>query len=117
MVNCTKIKIGDIVDSGGRLYEVIYKSPKNEKCMVYGRPLLIESQADRDGRTLLEKEIEAIGQTHEDFKKYLLDIYDKWYKNNGENFEDMVERFAADDFYKAHEIAKRYLKIKNSKGD
>ena len=118
MVNYYKIKIGDIVDCNDRLYEVTYKSPEGERWVIRGRPLLIESRADWVEWTLPKEGIEAIiGQTSEDFKKYLLVVYDKGYKNSGENFEDVIERFATDDFYKAHEIAKRYLKVKNRKGD
>jgi len=112
MIDYNKIKVGDIVDSNGRLYEVTHLSPKGERWVIRGRPLLIESRADWVDWTLPKEGIEAIiGQTSEDFERYLMDLYDRDYKEDGENFEDMIERFATDGFYKAHEIAKRYLKM------
>ena len=112
MINYNKIKIGDVIESSKeKLYKVTYKSPKGERWVVRGRPLHIESRADEYEVILPLGGIErVIGQNHEDYKKYLEFIYNSYYKDDGENFEDMVERFATDDFYKAHEIAKKYLK-------
>lgn len=42
-------------------------------------------------------------------KRYLYLIYKRYPEYHDDGFDKMVERFAANDFYKAHIVAKFYL--------
>jgi hypothetical protein len=48
--------------------------------------------------------------THDQITKLLKGVYDE-YKDDFDGFEDMVNKYSTDDFYKYHYVAKAYLEM------
>jgi len=104
-----KVIPGDFIEgTDGRIYKVISKASTNKrwrlKISYCGDNLILPA-------TGIQR---IIGQSIKNIENELEDIYKKYYSDEC-SFEDMVQKFALDDFYKGHEIAKKYLELKNVK--